>query len=203
MATEPENHHHPKNKHPYRFYWLTGGLATIIAAIIAVSVTHASSGTSSSSSGTSSSSPGPSSSSPGPSNSSPGPTPSSPVALVWHHNVRFPYETGLDLNDNQPNVQSMVNSDFNTANFGDNTIPAFSLWRGKAGTVSKPDPTFSDCMNSFVSQAQGDSILSRVGQSVCFESQDGTRVAAVTVLAWNNNTWAMYADVKVWQTNGP
>lgn len=35
---------HPENKHPYRFYWLTGGLATIAAAVIAtliaMSATH-------------------------------------------------------------------------------------------------------------------------------------------------------------------
>lgn len=44
MTTEPGNHHQAENKHPYRFYWLTGGLATIVAAIIAVSATHSSGG---------------------------------------------------------------------------------------------------------------------------------------------------------------
>ena len=38
----------PENKHPYLFYWLTGGLATIAAAVIAtliaMSATHQSSG---------------------------------------------------------------------------------------------------------------------------------------------------------------
>jgi hypothetical protein len=57
MTTEPGNdHHEPEKKHPYLFYWLTGGLATILAAIIAVAVAHPSSG---------------------PANSSPGSTPSS------------------------------------------------------------------------------------------------------------------------------
>ncbi len=41
MTTKPGNdHHEPEKKHPYRFYWLTGGLATILAAIIAVVVAH-------------------------------------------------------------------------------------------------------------------------------------------------------------------
>ena len=130
-------------------------------------------------------------------------TPSSSVTLVWHHRVRFPYGTGLHLNNDQPKVQPAAGADFSTANYGDNTIPAFSLQLGQAGIVSKPSPSFSECMNSFVSEAQGNSILTRVGQSVCFESQDGTRIAAVTVLAWDQNTWAMYADVTVWQVTGP
>lgn len=33
----------PEKKHPYRYFWLTGGLATIIAAVIGVSVTTSSS----------------------------------------------------------------------------------------------------------------------------------------------------------------
>ena len=33
----------PEKKHPYLYYWLTGGLATIIAAVIGVSVTTSSS----------------------------------------------------------------------------------------------------------------------------------------------------------------
>jgi hypothetical protein len=41
MTTKPGNdHREPEKKHPYRFYWLTGGLATILAAIIAVVVAH-------------------------------------------------------------------------------------------------------------------------------------------------------------------
>jgi hypothetical protein len=58
MATEPENdHHESEKKHPYRFYWLTGGLATIIAAIIAAAVVHPSSRPANPSSGSSTSSP--------------------------------------------------------------------------------------------------------------------------------------------------
>lgn len=131
------------------------------------------------------------------------PTPSSSVTLVWHHSVRFPYETGLDLNDDQPNIIEMGSSpDFDTGTQADH-LPEFQLWRGKAGTVAKPDPTFSDCMNSFVSQAQEGLFSSKVNQSACFESQDGTRVAAVTVLSWDKQTWAMNADVTVWQTASP
>lgn len=60
MATPSGDHQHPKNKHPYRFYWLTGGLATLLAAIIAFVATRPS--------------PGPGSSNPshGPTNSSSG-----------------------------------------------------------------------------------------------------------------------------------
>jgi hypothetical protein len=49
MTTERDNNHQPESKHPYRFYWLTGGLATILAAVIAVVATQASSGSSTSS----------------------------------------------------------------------------------------------------------------------------------------------------------
>lgn len=131
------------------------------------------------------------------------PTPSSSVTLVWHHSVRFPYETGLDLNDNQPNVVDMVTSpDFSTGS-DNNDLPGFGYQRGKAGTVAKADPTISDCMDSFVSQAQTGLFRIRVGESACFSSQDGTRIAAVTVLSWDKKTWAMYADVTVWQTANP
>jgi hypothetical protein len=177
-----------------------GAGAVIIAAIIGLA---ASKGGSSGSSGG-----GPPSASTtvaGSDTGSPSPTasaPSSSVTLVWQHSVRFPYETGLDLNDNQPTVVSVgSNPNFNTGT-GTGDLPGFQLWQGKAGTVSNSDPTFSDCMNSFVSQAQEDVFPVRVGQSACFESQDGTRVAAVTVLSWDKSTWAMYADVKVWQTTG-
>jgi hypothetical protein len=126
------------------------------------------------------------------------------VTLVWHHSVRFPYETGLDLNDNQPNIIQMgSNPDF-TVGSNSNDTPGFTFYR-KAGTVAKADPTFRDCMDSFVTQAQdpGGDFNIRVGESACFESQDGTRVAAVTALSWDKQTWAMYADVTVWQTASP
>jgi hypothetical protein len=81
MTTQPRNYDHPGNqkdpekKHPYRFYWLTGGLATIIAAIIAVSVSHSSSSSSNPTPpGPSTTSPGTSVTTPGSSNSSPGTT---------------------------------------------------------------------------------------------------------------------------------
>jgi hypothetical protein len=74
MTTAPGNHHHPKNKHPYRFYWLTGGLATILAAIITVSVTHCS-GPVNPPIGQVTTPPGPVTTSPGPVTTSPGPNP--------------------------------------------------------------------------------------------------------------------------------
>jgi hypothetical protein len=56
MTAEPGNdHHESEKKHPYRTYWLTGGLATILAAIIAVAVAHPSSGPSGPSGSTTSS----------------------------------------------------------------------------------------------------------------------------------------------------
>lgn len=54
---EPGNHQKSPNKHPYLFYWLTGGLA----AIIAVAITHPDGGNS----------PGGGNSAPGGGNSSP------------------------------------------------------------------------------------------------------------------------------------
>jgi hypothetical protein len=45
MATKPGNEHQePEKKHPYLFYWLTGGLATVLAAVIAVAVAQSSAG---------------------------------------------------------------------------------------------------------------------------------------------------------------
>jgi hypothetical protein len=44
MTNGPGNDDHPQNRHPYRFYWLTAGLATIVATIIGISVTHSSTG---------------------------------------------------------------------------------------------------------------------------------------------------------------
>jgi hypothetical protein len=81
MTTQPRNYNHPRDKkepekkHPYLFYWLTGGLATIIAAIIAVSISHSSSSSGNPTpTGPSTTSPGPSVTTPGSSNSSPGTT---------------------------------------------------------------------------------------------------------------------------------
>jgi hypothetical protein len=44
MPNEPGNDQQPKNKHPVRTYWLTAGLATVLAAIIGVSVALISNG---------------------------------------------------------------------------------------------------------------------------------------------------------------
>lgn len=72
MTTEPGNDHEPEKKHPYLFYWLTGGLATILAAVIAVAVAHPS---------------------PGPDSPSPGPTTSS-SAVPKGENLSSPQVTG-------------------------------------------------------------------------------------------------------------
>ena len=78
MTTQPRNYGHPGNekepekKHPYLFYWLTGGLATILAAVIGVSIAHSSSGSTNSTAGPSGTSLGTGSASPGPGNTSSG-----------------------------------------------------------------------------------------------------------------------------------
>lgn len=180
---------------------LIGAAALIIAAFIGLAVHQGGSGRSSGGGSASSTTPSGKTIKRSSSTPMPSPTPSGSVSLVWQHRIRFPYETGLHLSDNQPNVLGMVSADFATANYGDISIPAFSLQVGKAGTVSKPYPTFNECVNSFVSEAQGESVSTQVGQSVCFESDDGSRVAAVTVLAWDKNSFAMRAYAKVWRVN--
>lgn len=125
------------------------------------------------------------------------PAPSGSVALVWHHNVRFPSETGLDLRDNQPVIVSIVDiPDFETAAYSPGFVPDGAR---AAGTVAKSNPTFGDCTDSFISQSQTSTFDVQVGQSACFQSRDGTRVAAVTVLSWDRQTSTMNADVTVWQ----
>jgi hypothetical protein len=71
-----------------------------------------------------------------------------------------------------------------------------------AGAVPKANPTFNDCMDSFISQSQTGIFEVQIGQSACFQSRDGTRVAAVTVRSWDRQTSSMNADVTVWQTPG-
>jgi|SRR6185437_13237622 len=44
MTNGSRNDNHPQNRHPYLFYWLTAGFASIVIAIIGISVTHSSSG---------------------------------------------------------------------------------------------------------------------------------------------------------------
>lgn len=129
--------------------------------------------------------------------------PAGSATLVWRHNVRFPSETGLDLRDNQPVIVPVVNiPDFETAP-DDSGSPGFLLDGGKAaGTVAKPNPTLSDCMDSFISQSQTGIFEVQVGQSACFQSRDGTRVAVVTVSSWDRLTSTMNADVTVWQAPG-
>jgi len=132
--------------------------------------------------------------------SSTAPAPPGSATLVWRHNVRFPSETGLDLRDNQPVIVPVVNiPDFETAP-DDSGSPGFLLDGGKvAGTVAKPNPTLSDCMDSFISQSQTGIFEVQIGQSACFQSRDGTRVAVVTVSSWDRLTSTMNADVTVWQ----
>jgi hypothetical protein len=88
MTTQPRNRNSssetqkdPEKKHPYRFYWLTGGLATIIVAIITVALTHSLSGPNNPASGPSSSSPQTASTSSGASNASSGSGTSAPAHL--------------------------------------------------------------------------------------------------------------------------
>jgi hypothetical protein len=124
------------------------------------------------------------------------------VAVVWRHNVRFPSETGLDLSDDQPNIVQIVSTpDFETVPESD--FPRFTLDGGRAASaVPKPDATFNDCQDSFISQGQTGIFEIRVGQTACFQSRDGTRVAAVTVLSWDKQSWSLDADVTVWQATG-
>jgi hypothetical protein len=130
------------------------------------------------------------------------PAPSGSVTVVWHHKVRFPSETGLDLNDDQPNIVDISRTpDFGTVPESD--FPRFNLDGGRAASViAKPDPTFNDCQDSFISQGQTGFFEVRVGQTACFQSGDGTRIAAVTVLSWDKQLWSLDADVTVWQATG-
>src|ERR1700753_3453073 len=64
MTTEPRNNNpssgdkeDPEKKHPYRSYWLTGGLSAIVVAVISVALAHSLAGPNDPASGSSSSSP--------------------------------------------------------------------------------------------------------------------------------------------------
>jgi hypothetical protein len=88
MTTQPRNHNpssgtqkDPEKKHPYRFFWLTGGLAAIIVAIITVALTHSLSGPNNPAHGPSSSSPQTGSTSSGAGNKSSGSDASAPAHL--------------------------------------------------------------------------------------------------------------------------
>ena len=88
MTTQPRNNNpssgtqkDPEKKHPYRFYWLTGGLATIMVAIITVALTQSLSGPNNPAPGPSSSSPQTGSTSSGAGNTSSGSDTSAPAHL--------------------------------------------------------------------------------------------------------------------------
>jgi hypothetical protein len=100
MTNGSGNGNHPQNRHPYLFYWLTAGLATIVAAIIGISAMHSSAGSVSNpepSDGAPSSNPTTSQEidSPAPVPSSQPPSQPSPTAIATPHTMLL--STALSL----------------------------------------------------------------------------------------------------------
>lgn len=106
MTGQSGNHNHPQNRHPYRHYWLTAGLAIILGAVI-TALAHSSSGSAAKPSQTPTVSGGPtilptiSSPAPRPSPTTPTTSPPTPTVLPAADKapVIMSYSNSIDLDD--------------------------------------------------------------------------------------------------------
>lgn len=116
---------------------------------------------------------------------------------LWRGAVKFPIGTGLDLADGEARVRPEAEArEFVIAagSLAGNVVPVF-YHVGRVGKVEKRAVTWSDCHNALTWQPGA--VYGRVNDSVCFESQDGSRLAAVSVLRWDRDSWA--TEVRIWQ----
>src|SRR5215475_9201412 len=140
----------------------------------------------------------------GPTSGSPTPTSTAISSAAgstqaWHRDkMHFPYQSGIDIDAAEPTI-NRYGGDFTTANYGNNDVPAFTVYTS-AGGIDKANPTFSECREALVSDAVNSSFTTRVGRSLCVQSRSGNRLAAITVLTWDSTTWEMDAAVTVWDS---
>ena len=190
MTNGSGNDNHPRNRHPYRFYWLTGGLATIVAAIIGISVTHSSTG--------SVNSPGPSEPapvSPGSPPASTSYTPRPSTASTYYQGPVTISGNGLDFDINPPShgpaTANFVYNTFALQGAGSNTV-GFAVWK-QGGT-----PTASKCA-TFVTTNQT-SVVPNVtaGMKICFKTDQG-RVGLLSVQP-DTSANELHAITTVWNS---
>lgn len=181
MMNGSGNDNHPQKRHPYLFYWLTGGLATIVAAIIGISVTHSSTG--------SVSNPRPSESAP----VSPGsplagtsytPPPSPTPEKQWGPGtIRITASVSADLDSVPPNTGNNVTGDdiyldYNALPLGYRIISKTNeaLW------TSPGTPDAHDCANLISTQGIGFTtpLTVKQGSIVCVKTDQGN-IAILTV----------------------
>jgi hypothetical protein len=134
-----------------------------------------------------------------PATSSLTPPPTPPLVLAWHRDkVHFPYQSGITIDGSDPKVTSGA-GDFTTGNFGNDSLPAFSLY-GSAGSFNGRNPSLAQCEEALRSSAVSSSFTTRVGHAICVQSRSQSSMAAITVLAWDSRSWGMDAAVTIWQT---
>jgi hypothetical protein len=160
MAPESGNHHPVENKHPYRFFWLTGGLATIIAAVIGLSVAHSSGDSTAPAAGPVGSSNGPGNSSGAP--HQPGYT------FLWHHLIKVG-STGVSFQLNEPATPNNDSWDISYGGiWGVSSSTALNLW------LPDSEPTPADCASASNKSISADdygtgyNTVAEVGNQYCF-----------------------------------
>ena len=188
MTSESGNDKDPQNKHPYRFYWLTAGLATIIAAIVAVSLTHRSTG--------SGSNPGPGVTAPkttaapgatGTGNSTPA-TATSGTAVYWRGHVSFSGD-GFDF-DSKPPAHDQT-----TIVYDGNTL--YATASAQLAVWSQPGmPSASECQTWVATHPNNAVPVPAIGMQICIKTDQG-RYGLLHIDSYSYNN-SPNATVIVW-----
>jgi hypothetical protein len=198
MTNEPGNDNHPQNRHPYWFFWLTAGLATIVAAIIGISVTHSSTG-SSSNPGSSKSAPvSPSSPSATPASTPPpGPGPTAPTSTMvrWHGPITIGW-FGIELDALPPTANTGTGSSTIRDQSGEltsgNNGGTYAQWTGSSA------PTYDECHNWVLTNGNNSSPLPLTsGMQICVLTGSG-RTAYLNITSLSSDGSAAHAQATVW-----
>jgi hypothetical protein len=192
MTGQSGNDSHSQNRHPYRFYWLTGGLAAILAAVIGTSLAHSSSGPASnpSSSFATSSPTSPSGISP-PALRQPTPT----NLIRWQGDLRLTYY-GKDFDDIPPQEDDPV---YNTIGFiPDSRVIEVHTWAHGAIWQETSLPTKQQCSDLIATSELADqekSIPARAGLVLCVKTFAGGRIGFARVMAVDTQSATVQAVI--------
>jgi hypothetical protein len=78
--------------------------------------------------------------------------------------------------------------------------PAFNLsGDAKGGLVREASPSLAECQDALVSSFTDDHVSTRVGHTLCVQSRSGEGLAAITVSAFDSESYEMDVAVTVWR----
>jgi hypothetical protein len=128
------------------------------------------------------------------------PSPSPGGQVLWQREkMHFPSGSGLELEADSPKIDAGSDIDFSAEVANERNTPQFRLYNGAvAGLVRKASPSLAECQEALISEAVGDQPIARKGQSLCVQSESGRRLAALTVLSYDPESYERDMAVTVW-----